>query len=75
MIPEGKRRYLDFDPRSGYPAGRDVFFDCVRCGTVLPSMPLDSMACKCGNVRIDVDYGRIGVTDHELLKAFFVVEP
>jgi hypothetical protein len=64
------RTYHDFDPEIGYPAGSNLFYECMRCGDVIPSVPLDSTSCKCRNVMIDTDYGRVSVQDHILVKLF-----
>ena len=66
-----KRQYVPFDPKAGYPAGAGMFYECGRCGEVVPSLPPDSITCRCGNIRIDVDYGRVAVSDDSQLKVFF----
>jgi hypothetical protein len=64
------RRYMDFDPKAGYPAGESIYFECGRCGNILCSLPSDSVVCSCGNVAIDVDYGRVSVKEHSQFKVF-----
>ncbi len=65
------KKYIDFNPNSGYPAGEKVFFECLECGDNMHSLPSDNMMCKCRNIRIDVDYGRISVKDHLKMKAYY----
>jgi len=67
-----KRRYLPFDLKSasGYPTGINLFYECTKCGDVLPSLPKDSLSCSCKNLHIDVDYGRLAVADHSCFKIF-----
>ena len=67
-----KRRYLPFDLKSasGYPRGENLFYECTKCGDVLPSMPKDSTSCSCKNLHIDVDYGRLAVADHGFFRIF-----
>jgi hypothetical protein len=72
--PKGRRRYLPFDSKSGYSGGPGVFYECIRCAEVLASLPPDSIMCSCRNIRIDVDYGRLAVSDETYLRVF-VVEP
>ena len=67
---ENKRIYHSFNPSSGYPAGNDLFYECLKCGEVIPSLPKDSIACSCRNLSIDVDYGRVSIKDHNLVKLF-----
>lgn len=66
------RRYLAFDPKSGYPGGHGIFYECTRCGEVVPSLPSDSVTCKCQNIFIDTDYGRVAISDERQLKVFTV---
>jgi hypothetical protein len=68
--PSGKRVYHSFDPNAGYPAGGNLYYECVTCGVVLPSSPSDSTLCSCGNIAIDVDYGRISIKDHAAARLF-----
>ena len=57
------RTYHSLDVATGYPAGESMFYECLRCGDVVPSLPDDSMCCRCRNIMIDVDYGRIRIED------------
>lgn len=71
MNPEkSNRKYRTFDPSVGYPAGAFLFYECLRCGDIVPSMPDDSAHCTCRNVMIDVDYGRISVQDVSQIRLF-----
>lgn len=65
-----KRNYYSFDPTSGYPAGENFFYECLKCGEILPSLPKDSIMCSCKNIAIDVDYGRISIKNNNLVKLF-----
>ena len=62
--------YQGFDESTGYPAGSNLFYECLRCGDVIPSLPNESSHCKCRNVMIDVDYGRVKVQDKSKAKLF-----
>lgn len=73
MTDTAKRKiYQDYNPSSGYPAGRELFYECLRCGENIPSLPSDSTHCRCRNIMIDVDYGRIKIQDHTHAKLFSV---
>jgi len=65
-----KKSYHSFNPSAGYPAGSNLFYECQRCGEAVPSRPLDSTHCKCRNIMIDADYGRIDIEDHAQVKLF-----
>lgn len=60
-----KRIYLPLNREQGYPAGGNLYDECLRCGGVIPSLPVDSMGCSCHNIFIDVDYGRLVIRDHD----------
>jgi hypothetical protein len=57
------KTYVDFDPQAGYPRSADLYYECQECDTIVPSMPSDNCHCRCFNVRIDVEAGRMAVRD------------
>ena len=63
---------IPFDPEQGYPAGDALFYECLNCGTVIPSQPTDSTACRCGNISLDVDYGRLSIKEHKVARLLAV---
>lgn len=66
-----KRTYLDFDPAKGYPAAKGLFYECLICGEVVPSLPDDDYAkCKCHNIYIERGYGRMAVSEPERIRLF-----
>ena len=67
-----KKSYLGFSPSAGYPAGSNLFYECQRCGESVLSRPPNSTHCKCRNVMIDVDYGRIKIQDPTQVKLYSV---
>ncbi len=64
------RHELGFDPQQGYPAGASLFYECRRCGDVLPSSLARSRHCMCNNIRIDADAGRIVIEEPLQAKLF-----
>ena len=64
MTDNSKRSYHSFDPSSGYPAGSALFYECLKCGVTVPSLPKESTHCRCRNIMIDAEYGRIKIRDH-----------
>ena len=60
--------YVDFDPKQGWPCAADLFYECMRCHKVLPSMPNDNLWCDCYNLCIDVDAVRLGAEDESSIK-------
>jgi len=65
-----KRIYHTYNPDDGYPAGENLYYECGKCDDVLPSLPEDSVFCSCGNIAIDVDYGRVSIKNHDAVKIF-----
>ncbi len=43
--------------------GKDIYYECLRCGVIVPSQSLESVECQCGNVIIDVGYHRLHIED------------
>ena len=73
MKEQGSHRlYFGFSPTSGYPAQDNVYYECLKCGDVVPSRPSDSIHCKCRNIMIDVDYGRIKIQEPAQVRMFSV---
>jgi hypothetical protein len=65
-----KRTYRSFNPATGYPASKGLFYECLKCGEVVPSKPDDSTSCKCRNIMIDVDYGRMRIQEPDRVRLF-----
>ncbi len=53
-----------FNPKRGYSVGPHLFYKCLLCGDVLPSLPPQSTKCTCGNIQIDTYDARMGIRDH-----------
>lgn len=64
------REYFEFDPKKGYPVGRDIYYECIECGSVIPSTPKDGLGCLCRNIFIDVDAGRVSVKRESQFRVF-----
>ena len=68
--PNKKKRYITFDPSAGYPAGANLYYECLSCGQTIPSRPTESLECKCGNIAIDTGYGRLDINNHNAARLF-----
>jgi hypothetical protein len=66
---------VPFDPKLGYPGQKDLLYECIGCGEKIPSLPSDSTRCSCGNVRIDVDAGRMSVSDPARIRLLKRITP
>jgi hypothetical protein len=50
------------------PVSEQTFYQCIKCWSILRSNPSNNMYCICGNVSVDVDAGRAGARDEQLLR-------
>ncbi len=64
------KKYLVINVARGYPVGDSVFYECLVCGGTMPSIPKHAVVCKCRNVIVDVDAGRVSVKDISNFKAY-----
>jgi hypothetical protein len=44
--------------------GKDIFYKCNICQSIIASIPKDSVDCTCGNIGIDKDMNRLFVKDY-----------
>jgi len=58
--------YIPHDFSTGWPSGANLFYECQKCGGLIPST--QDGQCKCGNVYVDVGYGRAGATDESKVR-------
>jgi hypothetical protein len=61
-------KYFSLEHSIGYPRDAAIWFECTACGGRLPSDPPTSVACKCRNIIVDVDAGRIAVKDRDSMR-------
>lgn len=64
------KNYLSFVPNGRLPSGKSVFIECLQCGEIVPTKPDNNTHCKCENVWLDADYGRVVIRDWNLIKVF-----
>jgi len=70
MKQSDPKKYVDFDPKLGYPRSPHLYYECTLCSSILPSMPKDNIWCNCYNLMIDVEAGRLAVKDGTKIKLF-----
>jgi hypothetical protein len=63
FIAQYEYSHVPYDATQGHPMGSEMFYECMSCHDVFPSLPKDSIICSCRNFYIDVDYGRLGSRD------------
>ena len=44
--------------------GKDIYYKCDKCQSIIPSLPKDNENCSCGNIGIDKDLDRLFVEEH-----------
>ena len=64
------RKYIKFNVAVGYPAGDALRYECTICGETVPSAPEYAEACKCRNIIVDADAGRVAVKNPERMKIY-----
>ena len=64
------KKYVNFNPAQGFPAGKTIFYECSLCNEVIQSIPVNAASCKCGNITVDSDAGRVSVKDESHLRVF-----
>lgn len=52
-----------FKKTSDIPKDGDLYYRCLKCEGIIPSVPKKNVGCQCGNVFIDKDYWRLVVED------------
>ena len=67
------RNYVQLDKKAGFPVSKRLFIECMICGEAVKSLPEDSIACKCRNITIDTDAGRVDIEHREHVR-FFTTE-
>ena len=70
-----RRTYQAFDRAKQYPASKNLFYECPVCGNAIPSLPKKSVSCKCGNILIDADSGRVEIRDRAKVRLFSLTTP
>jgi ribosomal protein S26 len=64
------RREIHFNPKRCWPSAEGLFYQCMRCGEVIPSKPAVCTGCRCRNIFIDVDAGRLAAEHEDAIKLF-----
>jgi hypothetical protein len=44
--------------------GKDIYYKCNKCQSIIPSIPKDNVSCACGNIGIDKDLNRLFIMDY-----------
>ena len=63
MIDEYEVIGTNYKLTSEIPRDKDIFYKCMECGGIISSTPKGKMGCKCRDIFIDKDYGRLIVDD------------
>ena len=54
------RTYFPIDPTRSTPRGPDVFYECLKCGDIIPSVEeaRGPSHCRCYAIKLDFDMHR-----------------
>lgn len=69
-----RRVYQAFDQAKQLPASKNLFYECCICGNVISSLSKKTVSCKCRNILVEGDSGRVEVRDPGKVKAFLLIE-
>lgn len=58
-VPVGFAELAGHDLHRDRPRSPDLFYLCRRCGSLVASTPPDNQGCRCGDVFVDIDAGRL----------------
>ncbi|HVS32820.1 MAG TPA: hypothetical protein VMS98_15355 [Thermoanaerobaculia bacterium] len=59
---------IELSDKVPIPNGSDLFYECLRCSDVIPSLPRDNIGCTCGNVFVDIDAYRVAIDDYSKIR-------
>jgi hypothetical protein len=60
-MPKTRFIHVPHDFGTGWPSGEELFYECLKCGVIIPST--QDGQCECGGVYVDAGYGRAGADD------------
>ncbi len=60
-----------FDQNESNPIGPGIYYECKVCGARLDSSAPHALACKCYNLILDIDAGRISAKDASKVQVVF----
>lgn len=53
-----------YDITDKKPKGNGIFYQCLKCGTILPSNPSRPVRCECRNINLDPEMFKIGIREY-----------
>jgi len=59
---------MNYFAGTALPVSDRTFYQCVNCWSIIRSNPSNNEYCICGNVSIDIDAGRAGARNENLLR-------
>ena len=57
-----------FSQNESHPVGRGIYYECLLCGARLDSSAPHAVACKCYNLILDIDAGRISAKNPDQVR-------
>jgi len=64
------RKYLPFAKKGGLPSTPNKFLECLECSDIVQLFSKENTHCKCQNIRLDADWGRVAIKDWDKIKLF-----
>lgn len=67
-----RKQYFSLDNSGDYPTGANLYYECLRCGSIIDSLSRKSR-CVCGNVSFTAE-GRVAIEVKESVKLLSLSE-
>ncbi|MBN8711692.1 MAG: hypothetical protein BGO12_18290 [Verrucomicrobia bacterium 61-8] len=64
------KKELSFVKNGGLPNTPNKFLECLECTGIVPLFSKENTHCKCNNICLDVDYGRVSIRDWDKIRLF-----
>ena len=67
-----RRIYKSFDTENHPPTGKNLFYECLVCENVIPSLQKGKTTCACKNILIESNSNRVVIRNKSKVKLFSV---
>lgn len=64
------RSYHSLSSEQKYPVGKNIFYECCKCGGIISSLPSKKTHCACRNISVAVIDGQVTIRNPVEAKIF-----
>ncbi len=69
-----EKESISYDENKGYPRGKNIYYECIRCNACIKSLPDVFADCECGNISLDVPMARLTILNKSHFRIFKLVK-